>query len=72
MHKTIILPLVLYGWETLSLTLQEEHRLRVYENRELRRIFGPKREEVARDWRRLYNEELHNMYASPNIIWVMK
>jgi len=56
----------------LSLTLQEEHRLRVYENRELRRIFGPKREEVARDWRRLYNEELHNMYASPNIIRVMK
>jgi hypothetical protein len=66
-----VLPVVLYGCETWCLTLREEHRLRVYENRELRRIFGPKREEVARDWRRLYREELHNLYASPNIIRVV-
>jgi hypothetical protein len=54
---------VLYGCETLSLTLREEHRLRVFENRVLRRIFGPKRDEVTRDWRKLHNEELHNLYS---------
>jgi hypothetical protein len=59
---------VLYGCETSSLTLREEHRLRVFENRVLRRIFGPKRDEVTRDWRKLHNEELHNLYSSPNII----
>jgi hypothetical protein len=61
------LPVVLYGCETWSLTLREEHRLRVFENRVLRRIFGPKREEVMGDWRKLYNEELYNLYFSSNI-----
>jgi hypothetical protein len=51
-HKTIILPVVLYGCETLSLTLREEHRWRVFENRVLRRIFGPKRDEVTSGWRK--------------------
>jgi hypothetical protein len=58
-HKTIILAVVLYGHETWSLTLREEHRLRVFENRVLRRIFGPKRDEVIGEWRKLHNEELH-------------
>jgi hypothetical protein len=66
-QKTIILPVVLYGRETWSLTLKEDQRLTVYEKRVLRRIFGPKREEVAEGWRRLYNEELHILYASLNI-----
>jgi hypothetical protein len=64
--------IVLYGCETWSLTLREKHKLRVSENRVLRGIFGPKREEVAGGWRRLHNEELHNLYASPNIITVIK
>jgi hypothetical protein len=67
-HKTIILPAVLYGCETWSLTLREEHRLRVFENRVLRRIFGPKRDEVMGQWRKLHNGELHNLYSSPDII----
>jgi hypothetical protein len=71
-YKTIILSVVLYGCETLSPILREKHKLRVFENRVLRRIFGPKREEVAGDWRRLRNKELHNLYASPNIIGVIK
>jgi hypothetical protein len=61
----IILPVVLYGYETWSLTLSEEHRLRVFENRVLRRIFGPKRDEVTGEWRKLHSEELHNLYSSP-------
>jgi hypothetical protein len=65
-YKTIILPVVLYGCETWSLTLREEHRLRVFENRVLRRIFWSKRDEVTGDWRKLHNEELHNLYSSPN------
>jgi hypothetical protein len=65
-YKTIILPVVLYGCETWSLTLKEEHRLRVFQNRVLRRIFGPKRDEVTAGWRKLHNEELHNLYSSPN------
>jgi hypothetical protein len=63
--KIIILPIVLYGCETWSLTLKEEHRLRVFENRVLRRIFGPKRDEVIGGWRKLHNEELHNSNSSP-------
>jgi hypothetical protein len=63
-YKTIILPVVLYGCETWSLTLREERRLRGFENRVLRRIFGPKRDEVTGEWRKLHNEELHNMYSS--------
>jgi hypothetical protein len=58
-YKTIILPVVLYGCDTWSLTLSEEHRLRVFENRVLRRIFGPKRDEVTGEWRKLHSEELH-------------
>jgi hypothetical protein len=61
-HKTVILPVMLYGCETLSPTLREEHRLRVFENRVLRRIFGPKREE-ERSWRKLHNDELHSLYS---------
>jgi hypothetical protein len=60
-YKTITLPVVLYGYKTWSLTLREEHRLRVFENMVVRRIFGLKREEVAGGWRRLHNEELHNL-----------
>jgi hypothetical protein len=67
-YKTIIFPVVLYGCETWSLTLREEHRLRVFENRVLRRIFGAKRDEVTGGWRKLHNEELHNLYSSPSII----
>jgi hypothetical protein len=69
-HKTVILPLVLYGCETWSLTLREEHRLRVFENRVLR-IFGPKGEEDE-SWRKLHNDELHSQYSSPNIVRVIK
>jgi hypothetical protein len=71
-YKTIILPVVLYGCGTLSLTLTEEHRLRVFENRVLRRIFGPKRDEVTGGWRKLHNEELHILYSSPSIVRVIK
>jgi hypothetical protein len=70
-HKTVILPVVLYGCETWSLTLREEHRLRVFENRVLRRIFVPKREEDG-SWRKLHNDELHNLYSSPNVVRVIK
>jgi hypothetical protein len=61
-HKAIILLSVLYGCETWSLTLREEHRLRVFEKRVLRRIFGPKRDEVTGEWRKLHNKELHDLY----------
>jgi len=66
------LPVVLYGCETWSLTLREEHRLRVFENRVLRKLFGPKRDEVTGEWRKLHNEELNNLYSSPNILRVIK
>ena len=60
-YRTIILPIVLYGCETWSLTLKEEPRLRVFENRVLRRVFGPKRDEVTGEWRKLHNEELSDL-----------
>jgi hypothetical protein len=66
------LPVVLYGCETWSLTLREERGLRVFENRVLRRIFGPKRDEVTGGWRKLHNEEFHNLYTSPSIIRMIK
>jgi hypothetical protein len=66
------LPVVLYGYEIWSPKLREEHRLRVFENRVLRRIFGPKRDEVTEEWRRLHNEEINDLYSSPNIIRVIK
>jgi hypothetical protein len=86
LYKTIMLPVVVYGCETWSLTLREEHRLRVFENRVLRRIFGlrvfenrvlrrifgPKRDEVTAEWRKLHNEELHDLYSSPSIIRIIK
>jgi hypothetical protein len=71
-YRTIIVPVVLYGCETWSLTLREEHRLRVFENMVLRRIFGSKRDGVTGEWRRLHNEEHYYLYSSPNIIWVIK
>jgi hypothetical protein len=70
--KTMILPVVLYGCEIWSPTLREEHRLRVFEKRVLRRIFGLKGGEVTGGWRKLNSEELHNLYSSPNIIKMMK
>jgi len=71
-YRAIILPVVLYGCETWSLTLREEGRLRVFENRVLRRVFGPNRDEVTGEWRKLHNEELSNMYPLPNIVRVVK
>jgi hypothetical protein len=71
-YKTIILPVVLYGCETWSLTVGEEHKLRVFENRVLRRIFGPKRDVMTGGWRKLPNEELPNLYSSPSIIRFIK
>jgi hypothetical protein len=71
-YKTIILPVVLYGCETWSPTVREEHKLRVFESRVLRRIFGPKRDRVTGGWRKLHNEELHNLYFSPSIIKIIK
>jgi hypothetical protein len=64
-YSTLILTVVWYGCETWSLTLREEHRLRMFENRVLRRIFGPKRDEVTGDWSKLPSEELHILYVSP-------
>ena len=69
-HRNIILLLVLYGCENWSLTLREERRLRVFKNRVLR-IFGPKRDEVTVEWRKLHNEELNDLYCSPSIVRVI-
>jgi hypothetical protein len=71
-YKTVILPSVLYGCETWSVTLREEHRLRVFENRVLRRIFGPKRDEVKGEWRKLHKKELRDLYSSLSIIRMIK
>jgi hypothetical protein len=71
-YKTTILPFVLYGCETWSFTLREEHRLSVFENRVMRGIFGPKRNEITAEWRTLHNGELHNLYSSPEIIRQIK
>jgi hypothetical protein len=71
-YKIVILPVVMYGCETWSLMLREEHRLRVFENRVPRRIFGRKRDEVTGEWRKLHNEELHNLYSSSVIIRQIK
>jgi hypothetical protein len=71
-YRTIILPVVLYGCESWSLTLRKECRPRVFENRVLRRIFGPKRDEVTGEWRRLDNKELYAVYSSPDIIRMIK
>jgi len=71
-YRTIIMPVVLYGCETWSLTLREERRMRVFENRVLRRVFGSKRDEVTGEWRKLHNEELRDLYSLPNIVRVVK
>jgi len=71
-YRTIILPVVLYGCETWSLTLREENRLRVFVNRVLRGIFGAERDEVTGEWRKLHNEELNDLYCLPNIVRVME
>jgi hypothetical protein len=72
MSSAVNWPVVFCGCETRSLTLREEHRLRVFENRVLRRIFAPKRDEVTRGWRKLHNEELRNLFSSPTIIRIIK
>jgi hypothetical protein len=71
-YKTIILPVVLYGCETWTLTLRQERRLRVFDNSVLRRIFGPKRDEVTGEWRKLHHKKLNDLYSSPNIVRVKK
>jgi len=71
-YRNVILPVVLYGCETWSLTLRGERKLRVFENRVLRRLFRPRRDEVTGEWRRLHNEELNDLYSSPNIVQVIK
>ena len=70
--KTIILPAVLYDCETWSLTLREEHRLRVFENKVPRKLFWTRRDEITGEWRELHNTELHALYSSPNIIRYLK
>jgi hypothetical protein len=70
--KIKILPVVLYGCETWSLTLREEHRLRVFENKVLREIFGPKRDVVTGEWRKLHNKELNDLHSLLNIVQVIK
>jgi hypothetical protein len=71
-YKITILSVVLHGCEISLLTLREEHRPKASENRVLRRIFGPKRDGLTGGWRKLHNEELHNLYSSPSIIRIIK
>ena len=71
-HKTIIIYVILYECENWSLTLKGESGPKVFENKALRRIFGPKKDEVRREWRKLHNEEFNDLYCSPNIVWVIK
>ena len=71
-YRTIILPVVLYGCENWSLTLRDERRLRVFENRVLRRVFGPKKDDVTGEWRKLHNEELRDLYSLPSTVRVVK
>ena len=71
-YRIIILPVVFYGSETMSLTLREERKLRVFENRVLRRLFGTRRDEVTGEWRRVHNEDLNDLYSSRNIVRVIK
>jgi len=71
-YRPIIVPVFLYGCETWSLTLREEHGLRMFENWVLRRIFGHRRDEVIREWRKLHTEKLNDLYSSPSIVRVMK
>ena len=71
-YRTIILPVVLYGCEAWSLTARKEWKMRVFENMVLRRIFGPRRDEVTGEWRKLHNEELNGLYSSPNTVRVIK
>ena len=71
-YRAIILPVVLYGCETWLLTMREERRLRVFLNSVLRRIFGPKRDKVRKEWGKLHSEELNDLYSSPNNVQVIK
>jgi hypothetical protein len=70
-YKTVILPVVLCGCETWSLTLREDHRLRIFENGVLRKIFRPQREE-SESWRKLHSDELHSLFSSPHVVTVIK
>ena len=71
-YRTIILSVILFGCETWSMTLREDRKMRVFESMVFRRIFGPRRDEVTGEWRRLHNEELKDLYSSPNIVRVIK
>jgi len=71
-YRNIVLPVFLYGCETWSLTVREERRLRVFDDRMLRRIFGPKRNKIAGEWRKLHTEELNDLYCSSNIVRLIK